>query len=126
MTTSSTSSILQQAYILATGTAASDSMLAYLETLVQQGGGGYGLVAQQVDAYMGAVEAAQGTAATIKALALNGLGIVLTDADGRQWDLTDKPAISLCRCGASQNRPFCDGSHKTIGFQCAASPGPLT
>lgn len=52
--------------------------------------------------------------------------ISLTDADGRQWDLTGKPAISLCRCGASQNRPFCDGSHKTIGFQCAASPGPLT
>jgi CDGSH-type Zn-finger protein len=52
--------------------------------------------------------------------------IVLTDADGRQWDLTGKPAISLCRCGASANRPFCDGSHNRIGFQCAATPGILT
>jgi CDGSH-type Zn-finger protein len=51
--------------------------------------------------------------------------IVLTDADGNQWDLTGKPAISLCRCGASENRPFCDGSHKRIEFQCVTSPATL-
>jgi CDGSH-type Zn-finger protein len=52
--------------------------------------------------------------------------IVLMDANGKEWDLTDKPAVSLCRCGASEKRPFCDGSHKKIGFQCAASPDNLT
>jgi CDGSH-type Zn-finger protein len=50
--------------------------------------------------------------------------VTLVDAEGNAWDLTDKPAISLCRCGASQKRPFCDGSHKGMGFQCAASPVP--
>ncbi|MHB1021221.1 MAG: CDGSH iron-sulfur domain-containing protein [Acidobacteriaceae bacterium] len=48
--------------------------------------------------------------------------VKLVDAEGKEWDLTGKPGISLCRCGASEKRPFCDGSHNKIGFQCAASP----
>jgi CDGSH-type Zn-finger protein len=45
--------------------------------------------------------------------------VKLVDAEGREWDLTGKPAFSLCRCGASTNKPFCDGTHSKMGFQAA-------
>lgn len=45
--------------------------------------------------------------------------IELVDADGNRFDLTGKPAFSLCRCGGSVNKPFCDGTHTRIGFQAA-------
>ena len=47
-------------------------------------------------------------------------GVVsLTDAAGNVYDLGGKETFSLCRCGASARKPFCDGSHKTCGFQSA-------
>ena len=45
--------------------------------------------------------------------------VTVTDAAGNVFDLKGKETFSLCRCGASSNKPFCDGSHKTNGFQSA-------
>ncbi|QDU98459.1 CDGSH iron-sulfur domain-containing protein [Lignipirellula cremea] len=43
--------------------------------------------------------------------------IKIVDADGNVYHVSpDKPAVALCRCGASANRPFCDGAHKGCGF----------
>lgn len=46
--------------------------------------------------------------------------VTVVDAEGNQYAIgADKPAIALCRCGESKNRPFCDGSHKACGFDAA-------
>ncbi len=40
----------------------------------------------------------------------------VVDAEGKEFGLGGRTAISLCRCGHSQNKPFCDGSHRAAGF----------
>lgn len=42
---------------------------------------------------------------------------VIKDAQGNSFDLSGREAISLCRCGQSSNKPFCDGTHNKVGFQ---------
>jgi CDGSH-type Zn-finger protein len=42
---------------------------------------------------------------------------VIKDPQGKGFDLSGRTAISLCRCGFSENKPFCDGSHARNGFQ---------
>jgi CDGSH iron-sulfur domain-containing protein 3 len=42
--------------------------------------------------------------------------VTLVDADGNPYTVAEN--FVLCRCGGSQSKPFCDGSHKTNGF-CA-------
>ncbi len=50
--------------------------------------------------------------------------IEIRDHLGNTWDLGGKETVALCRCGASANRPFCDGSHKSCGFVSAElAPG---
>lgn len=36
----------------------------------------------------------------------------IVDKEGNVYGLGGRALVSLCRCGRSQNKPFCDGSHK--------------
>lgn len=40
----------------------------------------------------------------------------IVDADGNEYDISAKKRVSLCRCGGSTKKPFCDGTHSRIGF----------
>jgi CDGSH-type Zn-finger protein len=56
----------------------------------------------------------------------NGPYMIETDAqsleierEGNKEEIK-KNVIYLCRCGHSNNKPFCDGSHSRVGFQAKA------
>jgi CDGSH-type Zn-finger protein len=36
----------------------------------------------------------------------------IVDRNGTPYGLGGREIVSICRCGRSQNKPFCDGSHK--------------
>ena len=53
--------------------------------------------------------------------------VKVVDHAGNEFPIpVGKPVVALCRCGHSANKPFCDGNHKTAGFQAAhlAPPKP--
>ena len=51
--------------------------------------------------------------------------VKLLDVDGNEYPIdysslktdTRGPRLKLCRCGASQRKPFCDDSHRTLPFE---------
>ena len=45
--------------------------------------------------------------------------VTIVDADGTEYDTSDRKVIALCRCGGSTTKPFCDGTHSRAGFQAA-------
>ena len=49
--------------------------------------------------------------------------VELFDTEGNKVEV-NKATIALCRCGASSNKPFCDGTHSKIGFQAAEAANP--
>ncbi|MBI3540214.1 MAG: CDGSH iron-sulfur domain-containing protein [Candidatus Eisenbacteria bacterium] len=40
----------------------------------------------------------------------------IADAEGRVFGLAGRTRVTLCRCGQSKDKPFCDSAHKTCGF----------
>jgi CDGSH-type Zn-finger protein len=47
-------------------------------------------------------------------------GIPVESSDGTTYEVRNR--VTLCRCGHSNNKPFCDGTHKEVGFRDGA-PG---
>jgi CDGSH-type Zn-finger protein len=45
----------------------------------------------------------------------------LTDQDGTVVEIS-QDTIALCRCGQSQRKPFCDGTHNAINFRADSRP----
>jgi CDGSH-type Zn-finger protein len=43
----------------------------------------------------------------------------IVDQEGKPFGLAGRTRVTLCRCGQSSNKPFCDSTHKTCGFQSA-------
>lgn len=42
--------------------------------------------------------------------------VTVLDSEGRPFELPPGSSIVLCRCGHSKNKPFCDTTHREIGF----------
>ena len=41
----------------------------------------------------------------------------IVDQNGNKFELAGRTAVSLCRCGESNTKPFCDSAHRQCNFQ---------
>jgi CDGSH-type Zn-finger protein len=49
----------------------------------------------------------------------------IVDHTGKEFTApAGKEFIALCRCGHSNNKPFCDGSHRSCGFTAGETASP--
>jgi CDGSH-type Zn-finger protein len=46
----------------------------------------------------------------------NAKGLILLDSEGNPFEIVEDE-VTLCRCGQSRNKPFCDDSHLRTGFK---------
>lgn len=49
--------------------------------------------------------------------------LTIVDHQGNEIPVEDE--VFLCRCGHSNTKPFCDGTHRTVGFRGPISPDVL-
>lgn len=50
-------------------------------------------------------------------------GAKMVDDAGKEYAESAMDPIYLCRCGASKTKPFCDSSHRAIGFKAEETAG---
>jgi CDGSH-type Zn-finger protein len=50
----------------------------------------------------------------------------LVDPAGNPFDVSGRPAVFLCGCGKSANRPLCDGAHKQCSLSGSAAARDLS
>jgi CDGSH-type Zn-finger protein len=50
----------------------------------------------------------------------------LVDAEGNEYEIPPGDWFTLCRCGRSERKPFCDSTHKNIDFDAPSVARPLT
>lgn len=55
-------------------------------------------------------------------IVVEGDDVTVVDWTGRAYPIDRRP-IALCRCGESNRKPFCDGTHRTCGFEGGQAAG---
>ncbi len=47
--------------------------------------------------------------------------VTITDKDGNNYSIPEGQWVSMCRCGQSSNKPFCDTAHRDAGFEAEST-----